>query len=411
MRRILFILVPFLLLVNFSATAQKHLKTGYIITLSGDTVHGFIDLNQLSMNPTKVHFIKSYSNETQIFEANEIRLFSIEGDIYEGAWVDLEISSKEPGNYSTSPELNLERQLVFLQLLIKGPKSLYANGNAIYEQFYIKTDSAFELLAYKKYYKDVKDASGKRVTVIQENKRYQGQLIVYLSDCNDIKKEISRTDYSVKDLEKLFFKYYECKGQTYDQKKAVRNFDSKMGASYGVALSGRDFDIYTFKKSERVNYSVHSLGFSVDLRRPISYPQWSVFNELNFNTPCSFEEVVKTENVSSNIKLTTSYNFFSIKLIDMLRYRIVPDKKVSYFVNMGIATEFHKGKWKQNKTGTIIGGKINTTVEDTRFLRFNRIVFGGGVKYRRYSIEARFETGNSKKNLGPVMSLIGNFTF
>jgi len=80
---------------------------------------------------------------------------------------------------------------VFLQTMIQGIKSLYhykdSDGK---DNLYIKQNECFDLLVYKKYLKIYEGAS-----VVLENKKYTGQLTVYLQDCQQILSKIYSTAY------------------------------------------------------------------------------------------------------------------------------------------------------------------------------------------------------------------------
>lgn len=411
MRKIHVLLISFVLVANLSAVAQKNLRSGYIVTLSGDTIHGFIDIRDWSVNPSKVHFKSSAEDEGMFYGPYDIKLFCIGSDIYEGGFVDVELTSRDALRYSTDPNLILEKQLVFLQLLVQGAKPLYVNENAVYKQFYIKSDSSFVLLQYKMYLKRT-ESSGKYVDVMIENKRYQGQLIIYFSDCQSMTASIKKASYDEGSLKKLFKEYYECKNEKFAVLEPKRNASLKLGLCLGLSHSGVDFEVLNFEKSKRTNFLVDPFGVSIELSRGLSHPEWSLFNELNYNTGFKLSKSELSNNPPyTELTTTTTYRFHSFKLLNLVRYKVRPCRKLSYFLNFGIVSEFYNGDWTRTTIGKAMYLPVNNTAEKGKKFRTSRFAAGMGLKYRHLSIEGRFETGNPKKMVGPVSSLILHYTF
>ena len=158
-----------LLLIFTAAFAQENLKRGYIMHLDGEIVHGFIDAGNWGMNPSKVLF-KTYPADTGTwYDPYDIKEFGMDQEVWQGGFVDVELSSRDDKNYSTTPQLIIEKDLVFLQMVIRSPKPLYVYRKSVNEQFYIMGDAGFELLVYKKYLKEIQkaDGSGMGTTLIE----------------------------------------------------------------------------------------------------------------------------------------------------------------------------------------------------------------------------------------------------
>jgi len=93
--------------------------------------------------------------------------------------------------------LNIETATTFLQTIIKGKKSLYFYRNKIgKDQFYIRQDSGYNLLVYKKYFKIQDGEKG-----IAANNKFLGQLSFYLQECPSIQSKLKSTVYTKKSLE------------------------------------------------------------------------------------------------------------------------------------------------------------------------------------------------------------------
>ena len=116
---------------------QKNYSPGYIIQLNGDTLNGFICNHEGWRNPDKIFFKEDLNDSNTIFSPLNIKGFSVQGK-----WKECQ---SELGNQDRK------------------------------EQYYIKQDSTYELLIYKEYVKILEDKY-----VIIENKKYLGQLLLYL---------------------------------------------------------------------------------------------------------------------------------------------------------------------------------------------------------------------------------------
>lgn len=410
-----FTLLTAIMLLCSTLHAQDNLKRGYIIRPAGEIVHGFIDVADWGMNPSRVLF-KTYPADTgTYYDPYDIKEFGMNQEVWQGGFVDVELSSRDPRSLSTSPELYLEKDLVFLQMVIKGPKPLYVYSKAVNEQFYIKNGNDFELLIYKKYLKDVAKPEGFGTnTAVIENKKYQGQLIVYFDDCPQIKNKISRTSYKQDELENLFYEYAKCTNTGFERLTPIKNISLKLGGVLGYSISALDFNFiedYRIKEQEPVNCKPKIIGMTLEISRPVSKPRWSIYNEFALLTPYSHEyRLYGNESETVSYVDTYLFDFRSLKMTNMLRYKY-PVGKLSLFANAGITNEFYRGEWTRHYK-FISPLVTNSSVKSYRdkFLA-TKIVTGVGVKYAMLSLEARYEPVSLNKYAGPTTSFVLNVTF
>src|ERR1700760_4607439 len=70
-----------LFLLPASLFAQSNYKTGYVLTLKGDTIHGFINYKEWDNNPTSISFKKSLNdNKVEHYTVDDITCFSLPGN-------------------------------------------------------------------------------------------------------------------------------------------------------------------------------------------------------------------------------------------------------------------------------------------------------------------------------------------
>jgi hypothetical protein len=138
--------------IYLDSFSQENFIPGYIIELEGDTAHGFIDFKNWKINPDHIFFKKNPDTDKTEFSAVQIRGFCVNGEIYESAIVETEISPANKNFLQYDAALYFRTDTVFLQAIFIGPKSLYFYlTRDKKEQFYIKEDSNYTLLIYKRY--------------------------------------------------------------------------------------------------------------------------------------------------------------------------------------------------------------------------------------------------------------------
>jgi hypothetical protein len=304
--------------------------------------------------------------------------------------------------------MDFEERRAFVQAYIRGNKSLYLyKTKKQKEQFYIKKDSLFELLEYKKYIRQRNNED----FVISENKRYVGQLMLYLNDCEDIFPQIQTTSYNLKDLVKLFNEYY---GKMTSKASYVKQPDKvkhEFGVEAGASLSNLHF--YGWYNEELI-YTTYPSSKDVtaalfyNLVFPRNRGKWSIHNELMYNT-YSFEG--KSVNYVSNNQYSiynSSLSFSYIKMNNLVRYNFILDK-INLFLNAGISNGL---VISENKNWLITETKFYTTntLEQKRALKELRtyeqgLLWGAGISFRNYSLELRLEQANG---MSTYIGLHGN---
>jgi len=162
-------LLLFLLFISTNLLhAQTNFKPGYIVTQTGDTVYGEIDYRGGQLMATLCKF-KGSDGTISKYSPNDISLYRF-------------IDSK----YFVSREL--EKQTVFLELLIEGKVRIYYMRDVAGDHYYI--DKEGERLAELPYVKDIRIVDG--TSVYYESKKHLGILYYYMKDAPNFKSRINR---------------------------------------------------------------------------------------------------------------------------------------------------------------------------------------------------------------------------
>ena len=384
------------LFISIVGTAQEHYLPGYIITKKSDTLRGAIDYRNWERSPEIIFFRTTPESPRQGYSPLDIKGFVVADEIYVGAIVQTEISLDKEHDLQYNNELIMKTDTAFLQTMVRGKKCLYSYINRFgKELFYIRTDATYDLLVYKKY---LKDQDGKTMAV--ENKRFIGQLTLYLPDCPSIQKKLQSTEYTKNSLEQLFNDYYAATGGTMNFQKKTENSIFEFGVLAGMTMTSLKFtssDSYPelVNAGFPVSYNF-AAGLFMDIILSRSQSKWSVNNELTFTSykVDGYYEDVKGIDYYTNTSVTLGYAY--LKLNNMLRFKY-PLGKVFVYADAGISNGYavyeknYQYQVKKFHTQeTITEGKA---LNETRRYEFG-ILAGAGARVGHFSLEARYLWGN-----------------
>jgi len=394
--------ILFIAFCSHATYGQVNFKPGYVVKHSGDTLHGFIDYRSWKINPDKIFFKESLAGEKVSYRPLDIRCFGVLDEIYESAVIETEISPSNIQNLEFGADLNLMADTAFLQAMILGEKSLYFYvNNRGNNQFYIKSDSAFQFLAYKRYIKKVRAENAARQTEetkVFENQTYIGQLILYMEGCPDIKLRIEKTKYTKKGLENLFNYYYKCTGSEVQFQKKTEKIKTTFGVVAGLSVTSLSF-------SGEFSYLVdaefqQSTNFAGGIAFAFSIPgtngKLSLYNELNFSSYNIDGYHLNFEHADKYTVSETNLGYSYLKLNNLVRFSY-PINRISIFCNAGISNGygFNESNYQYQEITffSTFNTKEGKMLEQTRKYEFG-FIFGIGAKYQRYSLEYRYEISN-----------------
>ena len=383
--------------------SQENFLPGYIVTLKGDSTHGFIDYRNWNKNPDRIFFKPTLEEEKSVYTPIDIKLFRVKYEIYESAIVEAEESTIDFSALEYDPNLQIRIDTIFLQTMIKGETSLYHyNDKNNKDHFYIKHNGKFDLLVYKKYLTQFEGKS-----IVLENKKYIGQLTVYLKNCPSILAKISTTSYLKNSLKKLFLNYYECTKLEIEFQKKTEKILCEFGILSGISLSTLKFKYHPEPAFNKADYNFSSnftFGLFLELILPRTQRKWSICNELIYT---SFKVegqygIVTNQDWSSSFYTEFEYSY--IKMNNMIRYKY-PIGKFSVFSNIGFSNGWViKGK-DYKVVETMINSEINVISGKCGQYPSNfevGYIIGLGTQFRAFSLETRYEKstgiGGGKKS-------------
>jgi len=405
-----------LLIVLFqkNAECQQNFKDGYVVNLNNDTVKGQINYRNWDKNPTRVEFRKDAAAKAVYYKPIEINAFNVAEENYISAIVSVEKSPYKTNELSNSADFEFVKDTVFLEVLATGNKPIYyLKDNDGKINFFIRGDNGIEILLYKEY---INETDG--IRTINTNEGYKERLRIYLNECPGVEKKIQRMSYTLNSMQDLLIGYYVCKGVGPDFQKKKEKNKSELGIFAGLSLTKLRFNspataihevAYTsFPQSTAFAGGVF---YNVYLARNLN--KFSINNELIYS---SYKTDGIYENYSTPVttkKTTITFDFSYIKLNTLFRYTY-PVNMAYIYINGGISNGWavrEKNLQKEvtlyNNTETV---KEGPALNDVRKYEQSYII-GLGTKYKNYSFEARFESGNGMSEYSNLNSAVKRYFF
>ncbi len=410
--------------------SQENYLPGYFLKLNGDTVHGLIDYRNWERNPTKIAFRKEIGATVSYFTPLDIKGFAVSDEIYESAIVKTETTSNITNNLLYESELQIKKDTAFLQAMIIGVKSLYQYSNKFDKMnFYIKLDTSYQLLIYKRYLGHLEEIESRKSTPdnykpyqqqaptrIFKNLTYVGQLILYLQDCPFIVEIANQTLYHKESLEDLFEYYYTCTKDKITFQKKTEKLRIQYGALAGVTLTTLSFvdktqshpEIYNAGYKPSLNISA---GVNMELVLPRNNGKWSVYNEF-IMTSSKFEgSYTDYYNPDYYFIYNSSLKYTYLKMNNMVRLKYFIGHYKLFF-NAGLSNGWAiLNKNHMELISRLYAPEIKTEVDALRFTKkWERgICAGMGVKQKRFTAEMRYETGNGMSDVNNLTSRTKRF--
>jgi hypothetical protein len=400
------------LILGLSGHSQQNYLPGYIVRLKGDTLRGFINYQNTEKNPLNIYFKKDMDHAPDIFSPQEVQSFMVADEIYIAAPVSINEGFYRTQDLGNSPQISLSTATVFLQTLIRGNKSLfYLKDSEGREQFYVESDTHYELLLYHKYLRNTGnsgDIAG--ANSITEDKRYIGQLSFYLKGCPGIQSELRNMKYSKQSMVRVFKQYYNCMNTTIEYQKKSDETKADFGVVAGLSLTSLKFDATgTYEEMTNADFPVSaSLAFGVSLNKKLSrnLGRLSLHNEILF-TGYKTEAVytkVSSENQYVNNNITLG-GFFG-KLNNILQYSI-PVKDFSLMIRLGISNGLTLYETNQNIVESVFYSTkttvIKPAIDGTKKYAFG-ILGGIGGSYKHFSLDIRYEQNSGMSDITSLRS-------
>jgi hypothetical protein len=187
-------------LLPLSSLAQSNYKSGYVVTLKGDTIKGFIDYREWDKSPVTIKFKSSLENSFTSLAAHNINCFNISNMTeYQRYIGPISMDSTNPEFMLNERDTTFRIDTVFLELLERGKNiALYSYSDGIKTRFYAAEapDYTPTELVYRLYYNsDKQGGSGRTVNENTYMKQLFALAVKYNAMTNTLQRDIEESDY------------------------------------------------------------------------------------------------------------------------------------------------------------------------------------------------------------------------
>ncbi len=395
LRQTIFILIAAIAPI-LSTFAQENFQKGYIIiSAKHDTIHGWIDYRNWSVNPEVIAFKRDENAMVEKLGVEDISVFFVNGESYVKANVSYDVSAVQNVDLTYSPVPQQAKGSAFLLALVKGEKELYLlKDRENRRNLYVFSDGKYDLLVRYRYW--MTNSKGTYMVVVE---RYRDQIKSYLGDCPALESKIKRLAYTEDAISGLFNTFYEqCLGKAAVLFKPREKLRFVLGAVTGLNVSQLKFVGNDAPSRDTYEISVNPVaGVALNILVPRTRETLSILNELIFQTYTA--KNIGTNPIAINLdnKVFRTIGMSYVKLNTMFQIQF-PVAKARLYLNGGISNGLGVSERNEERFEETFGG-VTKVVSSGKLLRDTRkyeqgLLLGLGGKVGNWGIEVRSEWGN-----------------
>ncbi len=330
------LLAAFILLPLFSS-AQSNFKPGYIVTLKGDTLKGFINQKEWIYNPEDVTFKSDNNSTTQLFTPSSITAFGVTGSEYYKSYngkISIDKSNdNELGAVLKMIDTTTVVKSTFLMILYSGKNlSLLRYKDQIKTRYFIaEKNNNIQELAYHVY---IDDSNGSNKIAYYTKYKQQLQLLrtAYQPGSISLINDIQNTNYEQQSLIKIISKLdggTNTLNLNSGSKSHVRFF-----AGVGAGLITTEVkNFININSSSSHTSPMINIGFDLAFNK--NQGKFLFRTELTYtNTTVNTNVLVNATAVYAS-RQVLSFNHHLINLTPHLIYNICNDANFKFYLGAG----------------------------------------------------------------------------
>lgn len=379
-----------------TTSAQRNLEIT-VITKNNDSIHGLIPAKNRFKFYKSLAIKAKKDNTLHVYYPNDIQSFTIKTEdqllYFKTLIIEAEYSADDLTNLSDSPKIELTKDTVFAQLLLKGKKSTYYyEDNVVFKDHYvIETEEGKTIdLVNKRYYADAYK------TTTSYNPEYKNQLMRLLASQTVPAEQIIAAPFKKKNIVKLVKNYNAVKPEyEYKTEKAIVKFGISAGMNMtSLTIKGSYYNGTQLKFNKSYGFNA---GIGMNLILPQTQKRWSFYNELmysnykvNLQKPYVFYQTTNEYKHLTELSITASYS----KLFTAFRYQ--SKQQFAPFFQFGIVNGYaFKNSTRAQYESYFYTISSSESGEWMDFRSYEQSIFAGiGLKYKKTSFEIRDEAGN-----------------
>ncbi len=357
------------ILCTLRSFAQINYDQGYFINDKNEKIDCLIKNRDWRNNPAEFQYKLSKNAESQTATIDSVKEFGINSfSKYQRFDIEMDRSSKEVENMSTSRDPEFKKERLFLKTLVEGNASLFFYQEVNLKRYFIKTvDAEIEQLIFKKYKTFEKQ--------VKENRQYLVQLSDQLKcDSTITIEKLKKLEYKNKPLVKMFEEYNQCVNTQFINYEKLHKRDKfNLNLRGGPHLSTLIFNNTEFEK--KLGFKV---GVELEYIFPVNKNKWALILEPTFQY--SKSEGLAQSVVIGSIKVISDYK--SIEFPIGLRHFFYLNQNSKIFINASYVFDYTMSSKAYYEIGS----------SEFPYESGQNYAFGLGYKQNNLSVEFRYST-------------------
>ncbi len=223
---------------------QSNYKPGYVVTLKGDTLHGFIDYKEWNSNPISINFKTVIADaKARKLTPEEIRFFDINGlETYQRYTGPISMDATDAAHINNGRDTSFRTATVFFKVLQKGANlALYSYTDGLKLRLYVGESPGYAPveLGYRIYYNYGAEAINQQRGVTVNENTYMQQLFALANKYqvlnDDLQQTIEHMGYNSDDMMKIVSKINHISKAEYEKTHAPGG--PKFNLFFGLAAN------------------------------------------------------------------------------------------------------------------------------------------------------------------------------
>jgi len=357
----LYLLVTLTFLTPLFSSAQSNYKPGYVVTLKGDTLKGYIDYKEWIQNPSAINFAPDADAPPSVYNFNNCAAFGVDGfEYYRKYTTSISQDNVQVANLTVGLNTKTLVKAVFLKVLASGKNvTLFTYNDGIKRRFFTAetNEPAIELI--HSLYLDPEDNS--RIVTLNSYMRQLQQLAAkYQPENAKLIKEAAAVEYDEKDLKQLI---YAINGNSTNLiLKSADQFGIRLFAGVGINNNHTSFYDGATSKSSSL-YPEVSIGTDLFINKDVG--SLIVRLQLGF-TGAKASTTSTGMDANSSTATTLKYDQFVVFFNPQVLYNFYNTNSTKIYVTIGGQLNYASYSNKSYTTSYTLSGGY-TQISDNDF--------------------------------------------
>lgn len=263
----LYLFIALIFSTPLFSSAQSNYKPGYVVTLKGDTLKGYVDYKEWIRNPREFHFKSDINSTPLTYSVSNCSAFGANDLEYYRRYI-LPISQDkiQASNLTIGVDTTTTTDTVFLKTITSGKNiTLLTYNDGIKRRFFVTENNASATELVRHLYLDPEETS--KIIVQKTYTRQLQQLAAKYQPQNDkLIKDIPSADYSEKQISKIA---YEINGTTnYVAVQSAPGLATRVFAGIGINNTNSNFNNGVSSNSSSL-YPQASIGMDIFVNKNV----------------------------------------------------------------------------------------------------------------------------------------------